>query len=102
MTKRIASIVALLLVVCMVLPMASCGKVKVEEFVGDYTYNDSVVTMSSNWNPHTYQVQDDSYPISYITTGLYGFFFNENFDGYVIKPEMAAADPVPIKKIQVS
>ena len=61
-----------------------------------YTYNDAVVTLAANWNPHTYQVADDSYPISYITTGLYGFFFNENFDGYVIKPEMAAADPVDV------
>lgn len=61
-----------------------------------YTYNDAVVTLASNWNPHTYQVADDSYPISYITTGLYGFFFNEDFDGYVIKPEMAAADPVDV------
>ena len=44
---------------------------------GKYTYNDAVATLASNWNPHTYQVQDDSYPISFITTGLYNFVFND-------------------------
>ena len=29
---------------------------------GTYTYEDSVVTMATNWNPHTYQTQDDAYP----------------------------------------
>ena len=105
MKKRIASIVALLLVACMVLPMASCGKVKVEEFVGDFTYNDSVVTMSSNWNPHTYQTSDESYPISFLTTGLYNFIYNDElnpvkgkdpYKGYVIVPEMAAEMPVDV------
>ena len=61
-----------------------------------YTYNDAVTTLAANWNPHTYQVADDSYPISFITTGLYSFFFDETFEGYVIKPEMAAADPVDV------
>lgn len=106
MKKRIASIVALLLVVCMVLPMASCGsKVKVEEFVGEYTYNDSVVTMSSNWNPHTYQTTDESYPIDFLTSGLYSFIYNDElnpvegkdpYKGYVIRPEMAAEMPVDV------
>ena len=31
-------------------------------FEGNYTYNDSVGQMATNWNPHTYQTQDDSYP----------------------------------------
>ena len=106
MKKRIASVVALLLVVCMVLPMASCGsKVKVEEFVGEYTYNDSVVTMSSNWNPHTYQTTDESYPVDFLTSGLYSFIYNDElnpvegkdpYKGYVIRPEMAAEMPVDV------
>ena len=73
---------------------------------GKYTYNDAVATLASNWNPHTYQVQDDSYPISFITTGLYNFVFNDAsinvvegkdpFTGYKIVPEMAAALPVDV------
>ena len=71
-----------------------------------YTYNDAVGTLSTNWNPHTYQTSDESYPISFITTGLYGFYFNDAqynvkdgmdpFAGYVIIPEMAAAMPVDV------
>lgn len=68
-----------------------------------YTYKDAVVTLAANWNQHTYQTSDDSYPISFITTGLYGFFFNDEvvysadkdpYAGYVIAPEMAAAMPI--------
>jgi oligopeptide transport system substrate-binding protein len=80
---------------------------EVETFTGDYTYKDSVSTLSNNWNPHTYQTSDESYPISFITTGLYGFFFNDElihkstagkaaYEGYVIVPEMAASLPVDV------
>ena len=112
MKKRIiAMVLALVLAVSCVFALASCGY-DVVEFSGDYTYNDAVVTMSTNWNPHTYQTSDESYPIDFITTGLYGFFFNDEevyevdgkdpYAGYVIVPEMAAADPkdvtVKVKK----
>jgi len=105
MKKRIASIVALLLVFTMVLPLASCGK---KEFVDDgkqYTYQDAVVTMPTNWNPHTYQTTDDAYPADFIRTGLYGFIFNDElnpvegkdpYTGYKIIPEMAAEEPVDV------
>lgn len=72
---------------------------------GSYTYNDAVATLASNWNPHTYQTADDSYPISFITAGLYNFVFNdpvnrvegkESFTGYKIIPEMAAEMPVDV------
>ena len=70
-----------------------------------YTYKDSVSVLSSNWNQHTYQTTDESYPVSFLTTGLYGFFFNdeeiysadkEAYAGYVIAPEMAAAMPIDV------
>ena len=70
-----------------------------------YTYKDSVSTLCSNWNPHTYQNQDDSYLTEFIRTGLYGFFYNdashpiegtEDYAGYVIVPEMAESDPVDV------
>ena len=42
-----------------------------------YTYKDSVSTMATNWNPHTYQTNDDAYPADFLRVGLYGFYFND-------------------------
>ncbi len=117
MKKFLTSLFAILLVVAMVLPMASCKDPKKDPANTDpttggpggpatYTYEDSVSVLSANWNPHTYQTSDESYPISFITTGLYGFFFNDNeihvaegkdpYKGYVIVPEMAAEMPIDV------
>lgn len=73
---------------------------------GEYTYRDAVSTLASNWNPHTYQVNDDSYPAEFLRNGLYNFFFNDNvnntaegydpFTTYVVVPEMAASMPVDV------
>ena len=71
----------------------------------EYVYKDSVSTMATNWNPHTYQTADDDYLTPYIRVGLYGFIFNdelnpvegkEAYEGYVIIPEMAADMPVDV------
>lgn len=78
---------------------------QVVEFVGDYTFKDSVSQMTTNWNPHTYQTTDDAYLTEYIRSGLYSFIFNDelnaiegkdNYAGYVIVPEMAASAPVDV------
>lgn len=70
-----------------------------------YTYQDSVSTLATNWNPHTYQTNDDSYPADFLRVGLYGFIFNDElnpvegkdpYEGYVIIPEMAADFPVDV------
>ena len=70
-----------------------------------YTYQDSVSTMATNWNPHTYQTNDDSYPADFLRSGLYTFIFNDElhpvegkdpYEGYVIVPEMAASEPVDV------
>lgn len=75
------------------------------QFEGEYVYKDAVSTMATNWNPHTYQTQDDAYPAEFVRTGLYGFIFNDDlnpvegkepFSGYKIIPEMAAAEPVDV------
>ena len=77
----------------------------VEEVPATYTYKDSVSTLASNWNPHTYQTTDDAYPADFLRVGLYGFLFNDElhpkdgvdpYAGYVIIPEMAAALPVDV------
>jgi len=75
------------------------------EGAGQYVYKDSVSTLASNWNPHTYQTTDDAYPADFIRVGLYGFIFNDEshpvegkdpYAGYVIIPEMAASLPVDV------
>lgn len=70
-----------------------------------YTYQDAVSQLAANWNPHTYQVEDDSYPADFLRVGLYNFIFNDElhplegkdpYEGYVIVPEMAAEMPIDI------
>ena len=112
-------LIALLLAVVMVLGLAACGGDKAPETtapsettpvettpVADtYTWKDSVSTLATNWNPHNYQTDDDSYPAEFLRVGLYGFIFNdelhpkdgvEPYAGYTIIPEMAAALPVDV------
>ena len=126
-------LVALLLSAAMVVSMAACGsekpsdqpsstpsssvvesttesssevvELKVEEFVGDFTYQDSVSTLTTNWNPHTYQTNDDAYLSGYVNLGFYGMVFNDDlhvvegkdsFTGYKFIPEMAASLPVDV------
>ena len=126
-------LLALLLAVVMVLSVAACGKQPVTTdptqgtnptegtnptqgsegptgpqvvvFEGDYTYNDYVSTLSANWNIHTYETSDESYPIEFLTSGLYSFIFNDElnaldgkdpYEGYVIVPEMAAELPIDV------
>ncbi|MCR5279728.1 MAG: hypothetical protein K6E19_09850 [Lachnospiraceae bacterium] len=80
---------------------------EVVKFEGDFIYYDSVSTLATNWNPHTYQTADDGYPLNEIDTrsGLYRLAFNdenhpidgkEPFTGYVILPDMAAGEPVDV------
>ena len=112
MSKKILSL--LLVLVMLVGCLASCSFISglfggddddVTEAPKTYTYNDAVGTLSTNWNPHTYQTSDESYPISFITSGLYSFVFNDQinvvegkdpFTGYKIIPEMAAEMPVDV------
>ena len=72
---------------------------------GKYIYKDSVSTLSTNWNPHTSQTTDESYPQDFLQDSLYTFIFNdaqhpiegkEPYAGYVIVPEMAASEPVDV------
>lgn len=109
MKRKLTVALVLLLVCVMMLPMlASCASCAGEkEGVGSYIYKDSVVSLPTNWNPHTYQSETDSYPAEFLRTGLYGFVFNdklhpsnvegmEEYKGYTIIPEMAADFPVDI------
>ena len=133
MNKTLKKVLGLVLVACMlfsvVATLASCSNKnntedpgKTPEVPGDdpvvdtpyepgiyddgyFTYNDSVIELSANWNPHTYQTTDESYPISFVTSGLYSFIYNDALNpvegkdpyaGYKIVPEMAASEPVDV------
>ncbi len=78
----------------------------IEEFApGNYTYDDYVVNLATNWNVHTYESSDDSYPQEFLMSGLYTFFYNDalhpiegrdEYQGYKIIPEMAADGAVDV------
>ncbi len=111
---------ALLLAMAMVLSLVACGgkdnapettesttpaETTAPAAPATYTYKDSVSTLATNWNPHTYQTTDDSYPAEFLRVGLYGFVFNDElhpkdgmdpYAGYTIIPEMAASLPVDV------
>lgn len=96
--KKILSFV---LALAMVLPCLAVA----EDAPESYIFKDSVSTLATNWNPHTYQTSDDSYPADYLRVGLYSFIFNDElnpvegkdpFSGYKIIPEMAASEPVDV------
>ncbi|MBE6612800.1 MAG: hypothetical protein E7632_09945 [Ruminococcaceae bacterium] len=88
------------------LMLSGCtGKSGAADDTESFTYRDSVVTLAANWNPHTYETADDSYPDEFIRSQLYTFIFNDElhpmngrapYEGYVILPEMAASVPVDV------
>lgn len=113
MKKFLTCLLAAVLVCAMVLPMASCNNDPAEkapekvDFSGNYTYEDAVSVLASNWNPHTYESNDDAYPADFLRAGLYSFYFNDEYyfkssvgasayKGYVIVPEMAAEEPIDV------
>ena len=122
--RKYSSILAFVLVAVMLFALVGCNptgetsnnstdasgdesntEIVVETFEGDFTWKDSVSTLATNWNPHTYETNDDAYPLDFIVSGLYTFVFNDElnpvegkdpYSGYVIVPEMAAAMPVDV------
>lgn len=62
-----------------------------------YTYKDYLSGMTGlNWNPLTWETNDDSYVLGFLTMGLYDFTLNADLTGYSIVPEMAYAMPVDV------
>ncbi|MBQ9008087.1 MAG: hypothetical protein IJ088_01985 [Clostridia bacterium] len=55
------------------------------------TYNEAVATFPTIWNPLREKTATDMALEGYLSTSLYEFDFNEDQDGYVLKP-LAAAD----------
>ena len=113
MKKFLALLLAMVMALLPVLSLAETTEEPVEEEItatltgeaGKYIYKDSVSTLATNWNPHTYQTTDDGYPADFLRDGLYTFIFNDElhpiegkdpYSGYVIIPEMAASEPVDV------
>ena len=67
-----------------------------QETKATYTYRTAVSGNPNTWNPHEWETSDDSIILSFTSSGLYEFTFNEERNGYVIVPEMADGDPVDI------
>lgn len=70
-----------------------------------YTYKMGVSIVPANWNPHTYQTEDDSVPLDYITDGLFASLYNDElhpvegmdaYKGYKMVPAMAADFPTDV------
>ena len=53
-------------------------------------------TTGLNWNPHTWETNDDSYVLGYLQTPLYDFVLNSAKNGYTIIPEAAAELPIDV------
>ena len=62
-----------------------------------YTYNDYIAaTASMDWNPHTWETNDDSTLLDMMTMGFYNIVLNADKTGYAIICEMASELPVDV------
>lgn len=105
MKKTLKRVLALALAGTMACSLAACGGSgdgdkgnagNKGDADATYTYNSSLTTFPTNWNPHTYQTATDAEILDYITEGFYVFDYNETKDGYQLVPGTAAGDPVDV------
>ena len=87
---------------------ASAQAVSTDQYVGEagkdytdekvYTYNSytSGINSSLNWDPLSWETNEDSDILSYVSSGFYTFVLNPTKDGYSIAPELAAELPVDV------
>lgn len=62
-----------------------------------YTYHDYVAgTTNMKWSTHTWETNEDSYVLDFISGGFYDFQLNSTKDSWAIVPEMAAQLPVDV------
>lgn len=62
-----------------------------------YTMRDYIGgTTNMKWAPHTWETNDDSYVLDYISAPFYGFNLNSTADGWAISCEMASELPVDV------
>ena len=62
-----------------------------------YTYNDYTAgTTDMKWSTHTWETNEDSAILDYITSGFYNFVLNSTGDGWSVVCEMASELPVDV------
>ena len=63
-----------------------------------YTYNDytAAITSTMNWDPLSWETNEDSAILDYCASGFYSFVLNSDKTGYSVIPEMAADYPVDV------
>lgn len=91
--KHMKKTLATLLALCMLLGGMSAFA---EEAAPTYTYNLALADFPTNWNPHQSQTNTDSEILDWVSSALYTFDYNEDMDGYIMRPEMAAGEPVDV------
>ncbi len=83
---------------------AGGGEVDTERYAGvegkdytdekEYTFHDFIAaTTTMDWNPHTWETNDDSSVLDMMSMGFYTILLNADKTGYAIGCEMAAALP---------
>ena len=72
------------------------GKDYTDEAV--YTYSDysAGIGSSMNWDPLSWETNDDDALSQWLVSGLYTFVPNSDLSGYSVIPDMAAAQPVDV------
>jgi oligopeptide transport system substrate-binding protein len=63
-----------------------------------YTFNDYTANLGSsmNWDPLSWETNDDSAVLDYISSGFYSFALNSDKTGYSVTCELAAEMPVDV------
>ncbi len=97
MKKLLSRALCALLSATMLFGAAACAKKPGStDDAGAYTYNLALTVFPTNWNPHTYQTNDDAVILDYISQGFYTFDYNDTKDGYQLVPAMATEEPIDV------
>lgn len=84
---------AFLLMLCMLLSGMAMAETEGDATVS-YTYNYSLATFPTNWNPHQYKTEtDNSDMMKWLSDGFFEFDYNENEDGYAMVASMVVGEP---------
>lgn len=79
-------ILALVMALCMMLSCVAFAE-EAQEGVGVYTYNDYLTLSPSNWNELTYQDNNDTEIMSYISDSFFGYDFKYDEYGEIVPGE---------------
>ena len=85
-------ILSFALALCMLLTCTAFAETE----AATYTWNSAWSEFPTVWSPFQMQTDTDSSLTDLLSDGFYAFDFNENYDGYVIEPAMAAEFPVDV------